>query len=106
MLHRHVRFVQKRGKCQEHPRLRPPHIRGPNGAKAKHLLVKKAPIVPHVIHGPPEDRMCYSDVARVEISKREECDDALGHTMNVDRVVTVMKVFCCTVLPEKVGAVE
>src|SRR2546428_4157068 len=98
MSHRYVRFVQKRGKCQEHPRLRPPHIRGPDGARAKHSIVKEASIIPHVIHGPPEVGMRQSDIAGVEISKREECDDALRHTMNVDRIGAVMKVSNCTVL--------
>jgi len=46
------------------------------------------------------------DIARVEISKREECDDALRHTMNVDRIGAVMKVSGCTVLSKKVGPVE
>src|SRR2546428_10848487 len=105
MLHRYVRFVQKRGYCQEHPRLRPPHIRGPDGARAKHSIVKEAPIVPHVIHGPPEDGGRQSDIARVKLSKREECDDALRHTMNVDRIVTGMKVSGGTVLPKKGGTV-
>src|SRR5437879_12369436 len=106
MLHRYVRFVQKRGYCQEHPRLRPPHIRGPDGARTKHSIVKEAPIVPHVIHGPPEDGLRQSDIARVNLSKREECDDALRHTIHVDRTVTLWNVSACTVRPAKVATVE
>src|SRR5713226_2819655 len=106
IFHRHVRVAQERGHRQKHPRLRPSHVRGPDGAKAKDPIIKEAPIVPHVIHGPFEYRARQWDVGRVEISKRKERDDALRHTVNVHRTCLVMEVSNCTVVTEKVCSVE
>src|SRR2546430_5003748 len=84
----------------------PIYVRSPDGPKAKHAIVKEAPIVPHVFHCPPEDRMSQTDVVLVQTSKREKCDDALCDTMNVDRIGTVMKVSGCTIGSEKMGLVK
>src|SRR5260370_41904230 len=69
-------------------------------------IVKEAPVIPHVIHGPLEYRTRQIDIARVEVFKRQERDDALRHAVNVHGVRAVMKVSGCAVLAEKAGSVE
>ena len=50
--------------------------------------------------------MRQANIVRVEISKREECDDALRHAMNVHRIGAIMKVSGSTVLAEEVVPIE
>jgi len=69
-------------------------------------IVKEAPVIPHMIHGPLEYRTRQIDIARVEVFKREERDDALRHAVNVHGVRAVMKISGCAVLAEKAGSVE
>ncbi len=59
-----------------------------------------------MIHCPLEYRTRQIDIARVEVLKREERDDALRHGVNVHGVRAVMKISGCAVLAEKVGSVE
>src|SRR6266436_5957134 len=52
--HRPVRFTQERGHGQKHPSLGPSHVWDSDSAEAQDAIVKKAPLIPHVIHGPLE----------------------------------------------------
>src|SRR6266700_6465061 len=42
----------------------------------------------------------------VEIPERQERDDTLRHTMNIDGIRAIVKIPRCAVLPEKVRSVE
>ena len=74
--------------------------------EAKYAIVKEAPFIPHVIHGPLEHRTRQFDIARVEVFKPKERDDALRDTMNVNGIRAVMKISGRAVLAEKVGSID
>ena len=74
--------------------------------EAKYAIVKEAPFIPHVIHGPLEHRARQFDIARIDVLKCKERDDALRHTMNIHGICSVVEISGRAVLTEKVGSVE
>src|SRR5271170_288897 len=96
----------KHGHCQKHPCLRPSRISSPDGEKTKHPIVKKSTSIPHMIHGPSEHRTRQLDIVRVGLFKREKCEDTFCHTVNVYRIIAIMKVLDGTILAEKVSSIK
>src|SRR5216683_698908 len=104
--HQRVRFAQECGHGQKHPSLGPSHVCDSDSTEAQNAIVKKAPLIPHVIHGPLEHRARQFGIFRVEVFKRKERDDTLRHTMNVHGIRAVVKISRRAVRAEKVGSVE
>src|SRR5882672_9784559 len=100
------RYAQERGQGQKHPGLGPSHVGDSDGTEAQDAIVKKAPLIPHVIHGPLEHRARQFDITRIEVFKRKERDDTLRHTVNVHGIRAVVKISGRAVRAEKVGLVE
>ena len=60
-----------------------------------------------MFHGPAEDRTGQLDIAcRIEILELQKRNDALGHTVSVDRIGVVGEVPDGAILPEKVSPEE
>ncbi len=59
-----------------------------------------------MIHGPSEHGIRCGDIAGVEILECQKRNDALGHAVDVDRVVSIMEVLRSRVRPKKMLSIE
>ena len=101
-----MRTAEQRRHREKHPGQRPPHIGCTNRAKTQDSVVEKAPLIPHMIHGPLEHRARQGNIARVEILKRDKSNDALRDAVNIDGIRAVMEIADGAVLTEKVLSIE
>jgi len=99
-------MLQKCGESQEHPRLRPPHIGYLILVQGKDLIVKVSLSIPHVIHGPLVDGISQFYTRLIQVFQRYQSNNALGHTVNINGIYTIVKIRWRTVFPEKVLQVE
>ena len=59
-----------------------------------------------MIHGPLKYGTCRWDAVRVKVFESHKRDNALGHAVDVHRILMVVKISYRPVRTEKVGAVE
>jgi hypothetical protein len=59
-----------------------------------------------MVHSPSEHGVGQRFTFWVQISKFHQGDNALGDTMNIDRIGSIVKVTNCTVRAEKVRVIE
>src|SRR5215469_1335552 len=91
---------------EEHPGLGPPHIRCSNGAVTEHTIVEEPPLVPHVGHGPAKNRFSQGITAGRQVLESHQCQNALRHTVYVNRISTVMEVARSAVFPEEPRSIK
>jgi len=99
-------MFQKCCESQEHPCLRPPYIGDFDRVVGKFLIVEVPLIIPHISHCPSEDSMGQTDIIFIEMFEGQKRDDTLCHAVNIDGVGTIVKIFGCSIISEKVLSVE
>lgn len=66
------------------------------------LIVEVPSFVPHMDISPSDDRIRQIDVAIIEVGQRDEGDETLSHTMNINGIGPIMEIFGCSIIPEEV----
>src|SRR5262245_28674452 len=99
-------FLCKRHHCEKHPCLGPTHIRRADRTRPQDPVVEETPIIPELLHTRLQHGACECDVPTIELFDCRKRDHALCDRMNIDRVGTIVKIFCCAVLEKEVLTVE
>ena len=68
--------------------------------------MKITAIIPHVVDGPAKDAPGKVNISRIKVFEFNQCYNALGNAVDVNRIGLVMKIFRDTIFTEKMISIE
>src|SRR5439155_4439820 len=99
-------IFEKGSQGEQHPGLRPSHIRNFCCEIRKLLRIKIALTIPHILQRPIENRVRQFDIIRPELLEFQQGNNALRNTVNIYWERRIMIILWHTALRKKVIAIK